>query len=172
MGLADKLMEKVMDKVQGGGGSHGGESYGGGGGGYNAGYGSGSGGPPPPPQDLPYPWVAHWDGQAGRYIFINEQNGERTWEHPGYGGGGGYGQQPSYGGGGYGGGYGGGPQGYGGGEGGGYGGGYPPQQEKPKNHNMMYGAGGAALGLAGGAMMMHEGEEIRESLLSFLWADQ
>lgn len=37
---------------------------------------------------------------------------------------------------------------------------------------MMYGAGGAALGLAGGAMMMHEGEEIRESLLFFLRADQ
>ena len=165
MGLADKLMEKVMDKVQGGD-SHGGGSYGGGDGGYNAGY----GGPPPPPQDLPYPWAAHWDGQAGRYIFINEQTGERTWEHPGYGGGG-YGQQPSYGGGGYGGGGYGEPQGYGGygGGGGGYGEGYPPQEEKQhKDHSMLYGAGGAALGLAGGALMMHEGEKIRESLSFFL----
>lgn len=138
----DKIMDKVMDKAQGGGG-------------YSdqpSGYGSPSGPPPPSGGDLPYPWIARWDDQSQRYYYVNEQTGETTWEHPGglYGGGG-YGS----GGGGYGGG------GYGGG---GYGE-YPQeqQQEPKKDHSMMYGLGGAALGLAGGALAMHEGEKIRES---------
>lgn len=151
MGLMDKIMDKVLEKAQGGGHSEQpadsgyGSGYGGGGGG---GYSSG----PPPPSDLPYPWIARWDDNSQRHYYVNEQTGETSWEHPGYRGGGGGGES-------HGGGYGGG--GYGGG---GYGeSGYPPQeQEQKKDHSMMYGLGGAALGLAGGALAMHEGEKIRE----------
>lgn len=28
------------------------------------------------------PWQAHWDGEAGRWIFVNEATGERSWERP------------------------------------------------------------------------------------------
>lgn len=28
------------------------------------------------------PWVAHWDGEAGSWIFINEATGERTFQKP------------------------------------------------------------------------------------------
>lgn len=140
-------MDKVIEKAQGGG-SHSdqpSESYGGYGGG-DSGYSSG----PPPPQDLPYPWVARYDPNSGRQYYANEQTGETSWEHPGSRGGGGYGEE-------YGGGYG----------GGGYGGGYgyaPQQHEEKKDHSMLYGMGGAAMGLAGGALAMHEGEKIRELL--------
>ncbi|KAL1880091.1 hypothetical protein Daus18300_001454 [Diaporthe australafricana] len=37
------------------------------------------------PSDPPYvqpPWVSRWDGEAGRWIFINEETGERSWEKP------------------------------------------------------------------------------------------
>lgn len=37
------------------------------------------------PSDPPYvqpPWVAHWDGEAGSWIFINEATGERTFQKP------------------------------------------------------------------------------------------
>lgn len=37
------------------------------------------------PEDPPYvqpPWVSRWDGEAGRWIFINEATGERSWERP------------------------------------------------------------------------------------------
>lgn len=54
-------------------------------------------GVPPPPQ-VPPPWRAMWDAPAGRYIFINEQTGQRTFDFPQqyapqsqYGGVGGYG---------------------------------------------------------------------------------
>lgn len=30
----------------------------------------------------------------------------------------------------------------------------------PKNHNLAYGAGGAAAGLVAGALLMHEGEKV------------
>ncbi|TKA77301.1 hypothetical protein B0A55_04340 [Friedmanniomyces simplex] len=97
---------------------------------------------PPPPQ-VPYPWRPHWDDRERRYIFVNEQNGERTWDFPGreggYGGGGyerqevieerEYGQQQ--------------------------------QQRQGGGHSgLMYGALGAAAGLAGGAILMHEGDRI------------
>lgn len=149
MGLMDKIMDKVMEKAQGGGGhsEQPSESYGGGGG--DSGYSSG----PPPPGNLPYPWVARYDPNSGREYYVNEQTGETSWEHPGSGGGGGYGGG-EYGGGGGGGGYGG---GYG--ESSGY---APQEQEQKKDHSMLYGVGGAALGLAGGALAMHEGEKIRE----------
>jgi len=116
-----------------------------------------SGNVPPPPQ-VPYPWRPHWDDRERRYIFINDQTGERTWEFPGA-------QRQGYGGGG---------QGYGGG--GGYGGGqertyqseqvYQQQQqqqpEKKHGHGMMYGALGAAAGLAGGAFLAHEAGNIHQ----------
>lgn len=37
------------------------------------------------PSDPPYvqpPWAARWDGEAGRWIFVNEETGERSWERP------------------------------------------------------------------------------------------
>ncbi|POS74446.1 hypothetical protein DHEL01_v207169 [Diaporthe helianthi] len=37
------------------------------------------------PSDAPYvhpPWVARWDGEAGRWIYFNEETGERSWEKP------------------------------------------------------------------------------------------
>lgn len=141
MGLMDKIMDKVIEKAQGGGGGGHSEqpsqSYGGGDSGYSS---------APPPGDLPYPWVSRYDPNSGRTYYVNEQTGETSWEHPGSSGGGG-------GGGGYGGGY---------GESSGY---APQEQEQKKDHSMLYGVGGAALGLAGGALAMHEGEKIREFTL-------
>jgi len=113
---------------------------------------SGGGGGGPPPQ-IPPPWRAIWEERDQRWLFINEQTGERTFQFP---------QQSST----YGGQYSG---------GGGYGG--PPQQdynsyggkddyyenerrEKKHGHGLAYGAGGAAVGLAGGALLMHEGEKL------------
>ncbi|KAF4301289.1 ww domain protein [Botryosphaeria dothidea] len=113
--------------------------------------------PPQPPPVQP-PWVARWDNEAGRWIFINEQTGARTFEHPGNS----Y-QEAGY--------YQGGPppqQGYGGGYGGGgYGGGerveYVEEEKKSSGGNgLMYGAIGAAADLAGGALLMHEGEKVAE----------
>ncbi|OJJ79609.1 WW domain-containing protein [Aspergillus glaucus CBS 516.65] len=148
MGLMDKIMDKVMEKAQGGGGGGGyseqpSQSYGGGDSGYSSG---------PPPGDLPYPWVSRYDPNSGRTYYVNEQTSETSWEHPGSSGGGGGG---GYGGGGYGGGY---------GESSGY---APQEQEQKKDHSMLYGAGGAALGLAGGALAMHEGEKIHDG-----WEDK
>ncbi|KAG9997913.1 hypothetical protein KCU78_g16706, partial [Aureobasidium melanogenum] len=106
------------------------------------GYGAGQGTPQVPP-----PWRAVWDDRENRWLFINEQNGERTFEHPGRTGG-------------YGGGYGssynqGPPQSQ-------YGGYAQQQPQQKKNHNLAYGAMGAAAGLAGGALLMHEGHEVKE----------
>ncbi|KAK3625330.1 hypothetical protein LTR56_020495 [Elasticomyces elasticus] len=103
-------------------------------------YGGGYGGPPPPPQ-VQYPWRAQWDDRERRYIVVNEQSGERTWEFPGgqrgYGGGSSYQSEQLE-------------------EQRGYG-----QQEQPKkSHGLLYGAMGAAAGLAGGALLMHEGDKI------------
>ncbi|RHZ56690.1 uncharacterized protein CDV56_107149 [Aspergillus thermomutatus] len=144
-GLLGKIIEKVAEKASGGSSS----SSGGGYSSYNQqpsqGYNSG----PAPPQDLPYPWVARWDDRDQRWFYVNEQTGERSWERP-YGGSGGgasygersYGQpQPSY----------------------GYEGGYAqPQQQEHKDHSMMYGAAAGAAGLVGGALLMHEGEKIHD----------
>lgn len=117
----------------------------------------------PPPQPPP-PWIVEWDGREERWIFFNQQTGERTNQFPQYGGGAGYG----------GGGYGGGQQYQGGGyggqqyQGGGYGGGgyegeYRQEEKKSGGHGLAYGAMGAAAGLAGGALLMHEGEEVSKS---------
>lgn len=116
---------------------------------------------PPQPEGppLPRPWISQWSEQDRRWYYLNEATGERSWERP-YGGppGGGYGGPP---GGGYGqGGYGGAPPS----------GEYYREEvrydEQPKkDHSMAYGIGGAALGLAGGALLMHEGEKIRMSIV-------
>lgn len=118
-----------------------------------------------PPQ-VPHPWRAIWDPPANRYLYENEQTGQRTFEFPQQqhqdGQQGGYPVQQQ---GGY---YGGAPQGrYGGNteyvrqdttevveERGGY------QAQKPNHHygGMVLAAGA---GLVGGALMMHEGEKIR-----------
>lgn len=154
-GFLGKMIEKFAEKATGGSSNSGGDgyssynqqqpSYGGQGQGYNSG--------PAPPQDLPYPWVPRWDDRDQRWFYVNEQTGERSWERP-YGGSGGpsygersYGQpQPSY----------------------GYEGGYlQAQEQRPehKDHSMMYGAAAGAAGLVGGAILMHEGEKIRELFL-------
>lgn len=117
--------------------------------------------PPCPP-----PWFAEWDQRDQRWLYINTQTNERTFEHPhpnyqqgGYGGnyppqqGGNYPpQQGGYGGGGY------------GQQSGNFGEGY--QQQPPphkKDHKAMeYGALGAVGGVVAGAFAMHEGEKIRE----------
>lgn len=100
---------------------------------------------------VPPPWIAEWDARENRWFFVNRETGERTHHHPeersragGYGGG-------NYGGG-YGGGYG---QGYGGQNQGGYG--PPPEKKDHHNRNM---ALGAAAGVLGGALLMHEGEKV------------
>lgn len=162
--------ERITETSYSSGGNYGGPQGGYGGpppGGYGGGnYGgpqTGYGGPQQGPPQPPYPWIARWDDRENRYIFINEQTGERSWNFPqqgGYGGSSGYGVgQSSYGG----------PQG-------GYGGGYAAPQrgyeqetvieeervKEKKGHGLAWGLGGAAVGLAGGALLMHEGEEMSE----------
>jgi hypothetical protein len=123
-----------------GGSQYGGQQYGGQQQNYNGqqGYAAGQGTPQVPP-----PWRAVWDDRENRWLFINEQNGERTFNHPGQAGGYGssYNQGP--------------PQGQ-------YGGYEQQQPQQKKNHNVAYGAMGAAAGLAGGALLMHEGHEVKE----------
>jgi hypothetical protein len=103
---------------------------------------AGNSGAPPssnPNQGLPPPWVARWDENDQRWFYINEQTGERTWERPG----GRYNDPPPR--------QGYAEQGYGG----------PPQQQhQQKSHGLAYGAAGVAAGLVGGALLMHEGENI------------
>ncbi|KIW05681.1 uncharacterized protein PV09_03544 [Verruconis gallopava] len=86
-----------------------------------------------PPQPPP-PWISEYDYQSQRWFFVNQQTGERTWNFP---------QAPGYNG------------GYGGG------GNYPPQQEQ-KSHTGRNTAIAAVAGLAGGALLMHEGEKVEE----------
>jgi hypothetical protein len=118
----------------------------------------GSQGPPP----VSPPWYAEWDGRDNRWVFVNQQSGERTFTYPGPG----FAQQQgSYGS----------PQaGYGYGQGG-YSnqgaynqGSYNPtnssyqqqeQEKKQGGNGWKYAAAGVA-GVAGGALLMHEGEDI------------
>lgn len=106
-------------------------------------------GPPPPPQ-LPYPWQAFWEAGEGRYLYVNEHTGQRTFDAPsaGYGGFNAapppppadaavYGDRSDV-------------------------SGPPPGKEKESGsggHGLMYGALGAAAGLAGGAFLAHEAGE-------------
>lgn len=92
---------------------------------------------------VPRPWIAEWDQRDQRWIFINERTGERTFQHPG----GSYERREEY--------YQPGP----GRQGGGY---YEERREEHRGggHGMAYGVAGAAAGLAGGALLMHEGHKI------------
>ncbi|KAL2004178.1 hypothetical protein VTN02DRAFT_5827 [Thermoascus thermophilus] len=99
-------------------------------------------GPPLPP-----PWVSRWDSREERYFYVNEQTGERTWERPGYSYmGSQYGGQSSYGG----------SQEYRESYGQEY------SEAPKKDHSLAYGAMGAAAGVIGGALLMHEGEKIHD----------
>ncbi|KAI9373787.1 hypothetical protein BJX61DRAFT_541455 [Aspergillus egyptiacus] len=108
----------------------------------------------------PYPWIPRWDGQQQRWYFVNEQTGESSWVVPGSGSGSGSG---SYGGpqAGY---YGAREEQYGGyyGSGQGYGEQESESREK-KDHSMLYAAGGAAVGVLGGAVLAHEAGEAYDS---------
>ncbi|KAF1935735.1 hypothetical protein EJ02DRAFT_460114 [Clathrospora elynae] len=120
------------------------------------------GGSQQPPPVSP-PWFPEWDAREGRWLFINQQTGERTPNYPGPG----YAQQQgSYGA----------PQGGYGNNQGGYSNqgaynqsAYDPtrsnyqQEEQKKNggNGWKYAAAGVA-GLAGGALVMHEGEEMKQ----------
>ncbi|CAO2647553.1 Nn.00g084750.m01.CDS01 [Neocucurbitaria sp. VM-36] len=112
-----------------------------------------SAGPPP----VSPPWYAEWDARDNRWVFVNQQNGERTFTYPGPG----YAQQQGS---------------YGTTQGGYSNRGaynqsvYNPmqgsyQQEEKKSggggNGWKYAAAGAA-GVAGGALLMHEGDEIKE----------
>lgn len=177
------FLSNVIGEFTHQGGSSQGGGYGGAGG-YNerpyeqGGYASG-----PPPQ-VPPPWRAvctrlapltdtplihslsnfanqnsKGDEPARRWLFVNEATGTRTFEFPstrGYDRG--Y-AQGEY-------------QGYNQGQYQGYGQGYQQgeyaeerreeQQRHGGGHGLAYGAVGAAAGLAGGALLMHEGEEIKD----------
>ncbi|KAH6865719.1 hypothetical protein BKA58DRAFT_461684 [Alternaria rosae] len=105
--------------------------------------------PPPqhsqqPPPVSP-PWYAEWDQRENRWIFVNQHNGERTYEYPGPGYAqqqGNYGAPPSQGGYGYG------QDGY-------------SNQEKSGGNGWKYAAAGVA-GVAGGALLMHESDKIED----------
>ena len=102
-----------------------------------------SGGPP----QVPYPWVAEWNDRDSCWIYINRENGERTFQHPqpSYGGSDNYGER-CY------------EQGYGGQGRGDY---YEQEPEK-KDHSVRNTVTGAAAGLFGGVLLMHEGEKVGE----------
>ena len=109
----------------------------------------------PPPADpragLPPGWVAEWDAPDNRWFYVNTQTGARQWDRPHAGGpppptqvtqvhtsGPGYEAHRTQ---------------------------VVQQQAAPaapvaKNHNMAYGAAGAVAGLAGGALLMHEGHKV------------
>ncbi|KAI6815611.1 hypothetical protein KC367_g5301 [Hortaea werneckii] len=116
--------------------------------GYDARLEGSTSGPPPPPQ-LSYPWQAFWESGEGRYIYVNEQTGQRTFNAPSADDGG-YNAAPPpppadeavY------------------GDRSGVSG--PSGKEKESGsgaHGLVYGALGAAAGLAGGAFLAHEAGE-------------
>ncbi|KAI5784709.1 WW domain protein [Geopyxis carbonaria] len=96
---------------------------------------------PNPNDGLPPGWVARWADDRNTWVYVEEQTGRWQWERPAYyggGGGGGYQQEQ-----------------------------YVEQQQQPvveekKDHTMLYAAGAGVAGLAAGALLMHEGEEIKE----------
>ncbi|KAH8702690.1 hypothetical protein GQ44DRAFT_631501 [Phaeosphaeriaceae sp. PMI808] len=127
--------------------------------------GSQQGGPQQGPPPVSPPWSAEWDGRDNRWLFVNQQSGERTFTYPGPG----YTQQQgSYGT----------PQGGYGYNQGGYSnqgasnqGSYNPtnsgQEEKKSGGNgWKYAAAGVA-GVAGGALLMHEGHEMKRRFDEF-----
>lgn len=94
----------------------------------------------------PAPWIAEWDQLENRWVYINRETGQRTHEVPQQYGSGyddrDYAQQ------------------------GGQYGERPLQEEKSHSGRNMALVGVA--GLAGGALLMHEGHEVGESPLSTL----
>ena len=93
------------------------------------------------PSNLPPGWIARWDSSRQCYFYINERTGEETLQYPGP------------------------PQGSYQQQGESYQGNYQGQYEEPQRqqgHGMAYGAMGAAAGLVGGALLMHEGEKVGE----------
>ncbi|KAI4924258.1 uncharacterized protein J4E92_007339 [Alternaria infectoria] len=123
--------------------------------------------PPPqhsqqPPPVSP-PWYAEWDQRENRWIFVNQQNGERTYQYPGPGYAqqqGNYGAPPPQGGYGYG------QDGYSN-QGAYQQSAYDPtrsgqqQEEKSGGNGWKYAAAGVA-GVAGGALLMHESDKIED----------
>lgn len=91
-------------------------------------------GPPP----VSPPWVAEWDSRDNRWLYVNRETGERTFEHPQNQGYRGQGQ-----------------------------GGFYEQEPAKQSHTGRNVALGAAAGLAGGALAMHEGEKIGECLQDY-----
>jgi hypothetical protein len=146
MSFLNKLVDGITHHNQGGQSQQ--NTYSGGG---QQQYGQQQGGGPAQP---PHPWRAEWDGQ--RWIYINQENGQRSAEfpHSQYGG---YGQQ------------------YGGQQQAQYNQG-PPQQQygapPAQKSGMGYGsmALAAGAGLAGGALLMHEGEKVGMSFSLYLFA--
>ena len=63
MGLFDELASDIGSAVTGGGG----------------GFGGGRG----PPPEVPLPWQPRWDGDAGRWVFVNQETGEWRWDAEG-----------------------------------------------------------------------------------------
>ena len=63
MGLFDELASDIGSAVTGGGG----------------GFGGGRG----PPPEVPPPWQARWDGDANRWVFVNQETGEWRWDAEG-----------------------------------------------------------------------------------------
>ena len=107
------------------------------------------GGPQQGPPPVSPPWHAEWDGRDNRWVFVNEQSGERTFTYPGPG----YTQQQgSYG---------------NSNQGASNQGSYNPtdgeQEKKSGGNGWKYAAAGVA-GVAGGALLMHEGHEIKEGV--------
>ncbi|QIW95557.1 hypothetical protein AMS68_001075 [Peltaster fructicola] len=94
------------------------------------------------PQQVPPPWVSRFDQQSQRWYFVNEQTGERSWELPSgfYNGAPNrpYGETTST--------------------------ATVDQTRGQKHHGsgLGWGMAGAAAGLVGGALLMHEGHEIKE----------
>ncbi|KAK7888573.1 hypothetical protein LTR67_008919 [Exophiala xenobiotica] len=93
---------------------------------------------------VPEPWVTEWDARDNRWIFVNRQTGDRSFEYP----------QQSY------------NSGYGGNNVQEYDGqnqrGYyeqEPQKESHTGRNVALGVVGGALG---GALLMHEGEKVED----------
>lgn len=107
---------------------------------------NGAPGPSGPPPQVPPPWRAQWDPQSQRWYFVNDQTRETRWEFP---------QNNFYAG--------------------------PPSRPYGETENVTtttivqedrgagkqhhgsglgWGMAGAAAGLVGGALLMHEGHEI------------
>ncbi|KEF57024.1 uncharacterized protein A1O9_07214 [Exophiala aquamarina CBS 119918] len=82
------------------------------------------------PPEVPVPWVAEWDSRDNRWLYVNRETGERTFEHPQ-------------------------AQGYGQGD-------YYPEGPPKQSHTGRNVALGVVAGLAGGALLMHEGEKVEE----------